>query len=422
MMLRLQRYDLQVEYEPGKNLYIADTLSRAPEGQNQTAANSKDEFEVLIIENMPVSEGKLEQFKQETRNYPTLQKLKNTVLNEWPESKSQSDPEHHGYWNLKEEITVCDDLLLRSDRLIVPDSLRGEMLSKIHSSHLGIGKCKRRARDVLFWPGMNQQITDMISKWNTCNTYRNAQAREPLKSHELPGRPCQKIAVDLFELDKQVVIVDYYSKFFEVSNLPNSKSKTVINHIKPHLARYGIPEVIISDNGPEFSSHEFEELAKHIGFKHITSSPTYSQSNGLVERAVQTAKNTLKKAKAENKDFHLALLDYRNTPMEEINLSPAQTLMGRRTRTRLPTTPSLLEPQYPTDNIKEGLRRRAEIQQQYYNRHGKALQPLNTGDTVRIRKPGQKTWTPAEVTKVTESPRYYVVVSDGTSYRRNSET
>ena len=209
---------------------------------------------------------------------------------------------------------------------------RSQMLSKIHSSHLGIGKCKRRARDVLFWPGMNQQITDMISKCNTCNTYRNAQAREPLKSHELPGRPWQKIAVDLFELDKQdyVVIVDYYSKFFEVSHLPNSKSKTVINHIKPHLARYGIPEIIISDNGPEFSSHEFEELAKHYGFKHITSSPTYSQSNGLVERAVQTAKSTLKKAKAENKDFHLALLDYRNTPREEINLSPAQMLMGRR--------------------------------------------------------------------------------------------
>ena len=89
MMLRLQRYDLQVEYEPGKNLYIADTLSRAPEGQNETAANSKDEFEVLIIENMPDSEEKLEQFKQETRKDPTLQKLKNTVLNGWPESKSQ---------------------------------------------------------------------------------------------------------------------------------------------------------------------------------------------------------------------------------------------------------------------------------------------------------------------------------------------
>ena len=95
--------------------------------------------------------------------------------------------------------------------------------------------------------------------------------------------------------------------------------------------------------------------------------------------------------------------------------------MGRRTRTRLPSTTVLLKPLrvYPTENIKEGLSRRAEIQQQYYNRNAKVLKPLNTGETVRVRKPGQKTWTPAVVTRVTEAPRLYVVDSEGTSYRRN---
>ena len=288
MMLRLQCYDLQVEYEPGKNLLIADTLSRAPEESTETAANTKDECEVLTIENMPVSEEKLEQCKDATRKDLTLQKLKTTVISGWPERKSQVDPELREYWNIKGEISFCDDLLLRKDRLIVPSSLREEMLSQIHSSHLGIEKCKRRARDLLYWPGMNQQIADMVSKCNTCNMYRNSQAKEPLKSHELPERPWQKIAIDLFELDKQeyVVMVDYYSKFFEVSHLPNSKSKTVINHNKPQFARYGIPETIVSDNGPEFSSHEFADFAKQYGFKHITSSPRYPQSNGLAERAV----------------------------------------------------------------------------------------------------------------------------------------
>jgi len=79
MMLRLQRYDLQVEYEPGKNLFIADTLSRAPEESNETSANTKDEFEVLTLENMPISEVKLEHFKDATRKDVTLQKLKTTV-------------------------------------------------------------------------------------------------------------------------------------------------------------------------------------------------------------------------------------------------------------------------------------------------------------------------------------------------------
>ena len=147
-------------------------------------------------------------------------------------------------------------------------------------------------------------------------------------------------------------MVDYYSKFFEVSHLPNGKSKTVINHIKPQLAIYGIPELMVSYNGSEFSSHEFAEFAREHGFKHITSSPSYTRSNGLAERAVQTAKNLTKKAKVERKDFQFGLLDCRNTPIEEIGLSPAQMLMGNGTRTKLPTTPALLEPQYPTKNIK----------------------------------------------------------------------
>ena len=113
----------------------------------------------------------------------------------------------------------------------------------------------------------------MVSKCNTCNMYRNSQAKEPLKCHELPERALPKIAVDLFQLDQQgyVVMVDYYSKFFEVSHLPNSKSKTVINHIKPQLAIYGIPELMVSYNGSEFSSHEFAEFAREYRFKHITS-------------------------------------------------------------------------------------------------------------------------------------------------------
>ena len=175
---------------------------------------------------------------------------------------------------------------------------------------------------------------------------RNSQAKEPLKCHELPERPWQKFAVDLFELDKHeyVVMVDYCSKSFEVSHLPNSKSRTVINPIKPQVARYGIPEVTVSDNGSEFSSHEFAEFAREYGFKHITSSPRYPQSNGLAERGVQTAKNLMKKTKVERKDFQFALLDYQNTPIDDIGLSQAQMLMGRRTTTKLLTTPALLEP------------------------------------------------------------------------------
>ena len=96
-----------VEYEPGKNLFIADTLRRAPEESNESTASTKDEFEVRTLENIPISEVKLEQFKDATRKDVTLRKLKTTVKSGWPKRKSQVDPELREYWNIKEEICVC---------------------------------------------------------------------------------------------------------------------------------------------------------------------------------------------------------------------------------------------------------------------------------------------------------------------------
>ena len=123
------------------------------------------------LENMPISEERLQQLRQATKKQ-VLQKLRNKVANGWPEGKSQVEPEICPYWKIKKQISANGDLLLRQDRVIVPISLRKEVLSQIHSSHLGIKKCKRRTRDVLFWPGMNDQITNIVSKCNTCNTYR----------------------------------------------------------------------------------------------------------------------------------------------------------------------------------------------------------------------------------------------------------
>lgn len=162
--------------------------------------------------------------------------------------------------------------------------------------------------------------------------------------HTIPDRPWPKISMDLFELDGDdcIALTDYYSKFFNIMKLSNTTSSTVIKHLKPHFARYGIPEEVVSDNGPQFSSKVFEEFAKRYGFKHTTSSPKYTQSNGQAERTVQTAKRILMKAKYDKKDPNLALLDWRNTPLDDIKLSPVQILMGRWTRTQLPTMPELL--------------------------------------------------------------------------------
>ncbi|XP_035221250.1 uncharacterized protein K02A2.6-like [Stegodyphus dumicola] len=201
---------------------------------------------------------------------------------------------------------------------------------------------------------MNKQIEDKISKCSICNEYQNKNIREPMIPHEIPNLPWYKVATDLFEINKDVylLIVDYYSNFFEISKLPDTRSQTVISYMKSHFARYIIPLIVISDNGPQFSSKEFAEFAKKYQFKHITSSPYHPQSNGLAERSVQTAKKLLKKAQADHADPYLALLAHRNTPTNEMLGSPAQRLMSRRTRTILPASEELLKPQV-VKNVKE---------------------------------------------------------------------
>ncbi|CAC5423138.1 unnamed protein product [Mytilus coruscus] len=154
------------------------------------------------------------------------------------------------------------------------------MIMRIHSSHIGVEGCLRRARESLYWPGLNSEVKDFILR---CET-----------------------------------------------------PTTVIHKLRAQFARYGIPDTWFSDNGPQFNCVEFRNFAKEWDFSHETSSPYYPQSNGKAEHAVQTAKSLMRKGKHAQSDPYLAILDFRNTPTQGFETSPAQRLMNRRTKTRTP--------------------------------------------------------------------------------------
>ncbi|XP_062589078.1 uncharacterized protein K02A2.6-like [Saccostrea cucullata] len=132
----------------------------------------------------------------------------------------------------------------------------------LHSSHLGQEKCIKQAKSTLFWPGIIMQLKDIIEQCNICNRYRNAQQKEPMIPHQIPNRPWQKVAADImfFGNTRYLITVDYFSKFIEVNRLQDGKAATVINILKQHFARLGIPEEFICDNGPEFANHEFKNF------------------------------------------------------------------------------------------------------------------------------------------------------------------
>ncbi|XP_037515525.1 uncharacterized protein K02A2.6-like [Rhipicephalus sanguineus] len=147
--------------------------------------------------------------------------------------------------------------------------------------------------------------------------------------------------MDLFRLNGQtfLLVVDYYSRFPEMVTLRSTTARAVIDALKSIFARHGIPQDVRSDNGPPFSSQEFAAFAASYGFNRATSSPHYAQSNGEVETMVRTVKDLFRKSK----DPHLALLSYRETPGVD-GFSPAQLLMGRHLRTRVPKQNSQLRP------------------------------------------------------------------------------
>ena len=242
-------------------------------------------------------------------------------------------------------------MALKSDRIVVPRPLRAEVLDEIHGAHMGESKSLSFARDYVFWTSINAQIKDKVSSCAVCNAFRNRQQKETLHPHDIPGLPWQVVGAYLFEFGGQT-----YLLVTEIELLHQNTAICVINNLKKIFARFGIPEKVVSDNGPQYSNtrhllsrnHEFKKFADEWGFSHITSSPEYPQSNGAAERAVQTVKRILKKAAAENKDPFEGLLKYRNTPFEDIGVSPAQLLMSRRTRTMIPTHRRLLVPQ-PVD-------------------------------------------------------------------------
>ena len=349
MLLRLQRFNLTVKYKPGSQMLLADHLSRA--AQHETS-RPEESFQVFSLElesldpmqALKVTPERLDQLQRSTSHDDTLQTLKTTILTGWPMQKDQVPIKIREYWSYRDELSVHNGVLFKGSRVVIPQLLRPEVKSKIHSSHLGVEACLRKARDTVFWPGMNAEVKDQIKQCSICNEFQAKNQKLPMQSHDLPDRPWSRVAADQFTLHgkEYIVLVDFYSDFLEVQKLEENTSSSVIEFFKEQFSRHGIPDTLATDNAPQFTSHEFHQFSVDWGFTHISSSPHHHRSNEKAESAVKIVKSLFRKALKDNKDPWLALLDQCNTPTEFLESSPAQRLMSRRTRTLLPTTSSLL--------------------------------------------------------------------------------
>ena len=242
----------------------------------------------------------------------------------------------------------------------------------------------------------------MIKSCQECCKSRR-QPAEPLLPSALPQLPWQKVGTDIFEWNKSsyLLIIDYYSRWIKIARLRDMSSEEVVLHTRSIFARHRIPEMVISDNGPQFACDTYAKFAREYGFDHITSSPHYPQCNGEVERTVQTVKSLLWKSG----DPFLAILAYRATPLQS-GFSPAELLMSRKLRTTVPIVREQRKPKVVEMTVfMEKDNSLKEHQRDNFDSHHRAkeLPPLSLGDWV---------WVPDR-----ESPGQ-VLKPDGT-YQRN---
>lgn len=424
MLMQLKKYNFELVYKPGKKLIVADTLSRAF-GLNKEFDENLDfdiESEICAVElSLNITDHKKQEIKNLTLKDSELSQLKNFLEQGWPKSIKNCPENIKFYYKFKEEISCIDQLIFKGQKLIVPQAMRKEILRKLHYSHLGYKKCINMANLSFFWPGMRKQIEDMITSCGACQTYQRSQGSEPMKPHDIPRTPWQKVAADIFQFQSEsyLLIVDYYSKFVEVVNLNQDlTSKNLINKFKSVFARFGIPKVLMTDNASNFCSLEFKQFSRDWEFQHTTSSPLYPQSNGQVERSVQSVKNLLKKCFFDRQDPYLALLNFRNIPLDGEN-SSANALMHRNLRSIVPETNNKFLKKFNKQKFNSYITKNQQNQKKYYNKRTKTLSLLKNNQLVKIQIKPKTPWQTGKILKKVSFRSYLVQIENGKIFRRN---
>ena len=209
-----------------------------------------------VTQSAPVSKARLQELRIATQYDPTLCSLVRTVHEGWPQSKKDCPEQLLGFWSFRQEISEEEGLLYKNQKLIVPYSERLETLKVLHLEHYAVDKMQLRALETVYWPGINKDILKQYQSCKTCIKHSKSQRCEPLQSHPTPELPWHTVATDLFEIrnSKYLLLVDYYSRFPILHKLGSTTSRVLVQEMKAVFAKLGVPDMIVSDGGPQYTS------------------------------------------------------------------------------------------------------------------------------------------------------------------------
>ena len=292
--LTLGGYDYTIEYKPGESHSNADFLSRLPLPDAPETVPVPQEI-ISLVETLDSSPVTSKQIKQWTHKDPTLAKVSDLLCQGRLNKHSTGVEPYHQMAN---ELSVHDGCILRGSRVVVPSVGRNAVLEMLHEGHPGNNRMKGLARSVVWWPGIDHDIEEKVKACEACQLTRHNPPAAPLHPWEYPTAPWERLHADFagpFMGHTFLLVIDAYSKWLEVRVISPVNSTTTVEHLRSIFATHGLPKVFVSDNGPQFTSAEFEHFMSSNGIRHVKSAPYHPVSNSLAERAVQVFKENFKR-------------------------------------------------------------------------------------------------------------------------------
>lgn len=334
----LSNFNFDIEYVEGKKNVNADFLSRFPLEQDVSTITEDVSYLNFMSDN-------IEQFitkndiRRESQADITISKVIDGVKYGW-NAEMKSKKEFQPFIQKSEQLSIEEGILMWGYRVIIPITLRKALLQALHSTHMGVVKMKARARSYFWWPLMDSEIENLSRNCESCLVNRPEEPKGPISPWPLESRPYNRVHVDFlgpFRQSTFMVVIDSFTKWVEVYKMESITAKETVSKLRDCFARFGLPDTIVSDNGCQFTSAEYQTFCARNGIKVMHSPPYKPQSNGAAENAVKTFKNGLKKMLMDpiNKYTPLDtlisrhLFFYRSTTHCSSGETPAKLMFGR---------------------------------------------------------------------------------------------
>ena len=382
--LRLQAFDFILEYRPGCS-NIADSLSRLSVSKDEVVEPLSDDSYICSVAESAVPHAmNWSDIQEAAKSCQETQVVRQAIKSgDWSRCSAAVK-------SLRNELSSCDGVVLRGDRIFVPASLREKVLNLAHEGHQGIVKTKKRLRLKVWWPGIDKEAEVLCRQCFSCQLVSNSDPPTPITPTKFPQGPWKFCSIDLLgplpDGRSVVVIIDYYSRLFEASFL-STKTEKVISFLERTFALYGYLEMLRSDNGPQFISQEFDSFLAQCGIKWISTTPLWPQANGQVERLNRTILKVLRIAKSEGKDLESAMMEfamaYKATPHAATGMTPFSLMFGREMRTKLPMVSNCVK---GTDEEASDADALYKYQMKEYADKNARHSSISQGDSVVVRR------------------------------------